>query len=322
MQKTDQMNPKLFLSHAGEDKDFAIELAKKLRDRGVDTWLDVWELLPGDSLVERIFEEGIKNAKAVIIILSKDSVDKKWVREELNAAFVRKINGSSKLIPVVVDECKIPEALQSTLWIKIKDFANCDLEFEQIVRSIYDHRERPPLGAVPAYATSAIDVIPDLTTVDCLVLKIGCEEANRKGHALIDADTALREAKALGISEAECYESLQILDSRVFVRLEHSHNRDMKFHHFNVTPIGYEEYAIHYVDGYESIVKSVALQILNHDQQNSSEISTTLEQPIMMVNHIIGRFEARSWVKVIRSTSGDFNIYVYDTHPRLKRLVL
>ena len=63
------MNPKVFISHAREDKErFVIDFASKLRANGVDAWLDKWEMLPGDSLVDKIFEEGIKEADSFIII--------------------------------------------------------------------------------------------------------------------------------------------------------------------------------------------------------------------------------------------------------------
>jgi len=58
-------------------------------------------MLPGDSLIAKVFE-GIPNAQAVIVVVSEFSVNKPWVREELNAAVIRKINGESKLIPVVI----------------------------------------------------------------------------------------------------------------------------------------------------------------------------------------------------------------------------
>jgi hypothetical protein len=71
------MAPKVFVSHASEDKDrFVLGFATELRARGVDVWLDKWEMLPGDSLVDKIFEEGIKGASAVIVVLSKFSVQK------------------------------------------------------------------------------------------------------------------------------------------------------------------------------------------------------------------------------------------------------
>src|SRR6185437_15157543 len=60
--------PRVFLSHASEDKErFVIRFAERLVERGVDVWLDKWEILPGDSLVDKIFEEGLAKASAVIV---------------------------------------------------------------------------------------------------------------------------------------------------------------------------------------------------------------------------------------------------------------
>src|SRR5215210_1740424 len=113
-------NPKVFISHAGEDKDrFVLDFARKLRSKGIDAWVDRWEMLPGDSIVDKIFEEGIAQAQAMVVVVSEYSVNKPWVREELNAGMVRKINGVSRLIPVVigdVDDSQIPESLKTTLW--------------------------------------------------------------------------------------------------------------------------------------------------------------------------------------------------------------
>ncbi len=65
-----ETNPKVFLSHASEDKErFVINLAIKLRSKGVAVWLDKWEILTGDSLIDKIFEEGIKKAQAFVIVL-------------------------------------------------------------------------------------------------------------------------------------------------------------------------------------------------------------------------------------------------------------
>ena len=85
------MNPKVFISYGSEDRDFVLSLADKLRKKGIDPWVDKLKILPGDSLVDKIFEEGIKNAEAILIVLSQSSVQKKWVREELNASVVKRI---------------------------------------------------------------------------------------------------------------------------------------------------------------------------------------------------------------------------------------
>ena len=119
--------PKVFVSHASEDKDrFVVEFVRRLRENGVDAWLDQWEMKPGDSLVDKIFEEGLKEARAVIVVLSKVSLQKPWVREELNTSVVNRIGRGTRLIPVVIDDCEVPESLRSTLWLKVDDLADYD----------------------------------------------------------------------------------------------------------------------------------------------------------------------------------------------------
>lgn len=81
--------PIAFLSHDSEDKErFVLPFAARLRQRGVDAWVDRWEITAGDSLVDKTFEEGLKNASAVIVVLSHISIQKRWVREELDASVV------------------------------------------------------------------------------------------------------------------------------------------------------------------------------------------------------------------------------------------
>ena len=48
------MIPKVFISHASEGKArFVTAFATKLRENGVDAWLDRWEMLPGHSIVDK-----------------------------------------------------------------------------------------------------------------------------------------------------------------------------------------------------------------------------------------------------------------------------
>lgn len=105
------MHPKVLISHASEDKDrFVLAFAEALRKNGIDSWVDRWEMRPGDSFVDKIFEEGIASASVVVVILSKFSINKPWVSQELDSAFVRKVNNGTKFIPVILDDCKIPVA--------------------------------------------------------------------------------------------------------------------------------------------------------------------------------------------------------------------
>ena len=165
-------------------------------------------MLPGDSIVDKIFEEGIGRAQAMIVVVSEHSVGKRWVREELNAGVIRKIEGASKLIPVVigdVDEAQLPESLKTTLWERVEDLHNYNAELERVVSSIYRHREKPPLGTPPAYTRMTIDTIPGLTETDSLILKLCCEAQVQTGNrrALIGPQAIIEQAEAGDIHHDE-----------------------------------------------------------------------------------------------------------------------
>ena len=315
-------SPKVFLSHANDDKErFVLDFATKLRGKGIDVWLDKWEMLVGDSLIDKIFEEGIKNAQAIIIVLSKFSVYKSWVKEELNAAIVKKINGLSKIIPILIDDCEVPEALQSTLWITINDLNNYDDELNQIVNAIIENREKPPLGKLPSYAQTILDIIPNLTKIDSIVLKLACEEANNKGNTFISTGNILEGFKTLDVEEKEVYESLEILHSRRYIKGHKVHDGTNKTHSFSINVYGYESYAKTYVENYSDIVRSVIAEIVNLNNRDSITISNSLKQPIRLINHIIETLEERDFIGIIKSSIGDNKISIFNYSPELKRQI-
>ncbi|SCF11728.1 toll/interleukin-1 receptor domain-containing protein [Micromonospora chokoriensis] len=149
--------PLVFISHSSEDKArFVVPLAEKLRASGVNAWLDRWEMLPGDSLVNRIFEEGIGRARAIIAVISKNSSASKWVREELSAATIRRIGGTSRLIVVRLDQADMPPALQGIVWEDIDPEGEWEAGLERVLRAIFEVPARPPLGPPPAFVRQAL----------------------------------------------------------------------------------------------------------------------------------------------------------------------
>ena len=61
------MTPRVFLSHSSLDKErFAVGFAERLRENGVDVWLDDWELVPGDSL--ELQGEGEDQLRGVVCV--------------------------------------------------------------------------------------------------------------------------------------------------------------------------------------------------------------------------------------------------------------
>lgn len=316
------MSPKVFISHASEDKDrFVMGFANKLYARGVEAWLDMWEILPGDSLVDKLFEEGIGQAQAVIVIVSEHSVNKPWVREELNAGMVRRINGKSLLIPVVIGDVadsQIPESLKSTVWERIGNLEDYDAEFERIVMAVYGHREKPALGPPPSYARSDIQRVPGLNRADSLILKICCENAAEADNPQypMEQEALFKATGSEGIHPDQVAESFQILHSRGY--MEARRTLDGGFSTLFVKERGFEEYARAYVPDYEALVRSVGLLILNQDEYRAEDIAASLHARIAVVEHVMQRLASKNYITVQR-TCGGHSMVFGDISPELKR---
>jgi hypothetical protein len=145
---TNQDYPQVFISYAHEDKDLALQLYEGLRaNGGVDPWIDVWEIKASDSLIRKVFEEGLKDCSVFVIILSPASVQSDWVKHELDVAVVNHIQRLTKIVPVVAEECEIPVALRALRWVSIKE--GLDAVVREIVDAAYGHPPQKPLIQPP-----------------------------------------------------------------------------------------------------------------------------------------------------------------------------
>ena len=158
---TTEQKPTAFISHASADKErFVRPFAAVLREtHGVDAWVDEWEIRPGDRFAEKI-HAAIAKADAVVVVLSENSANSEWVKNEIDAAVVREVNKEVKLLPVVLDglpDQRVPPALRPIHQVRA-DADNHEIAAEQINRAIRELSvvEKPPLasdaerGGIPA----------------------------------------------------------------------------------------------------------------------------------------------------------------------------
>lgn len=312
------MNPKVFLSHAKEDKNrFVLDFGEKLRNNGIDVWLDKWEMLPGDSLVDKIFEEGLKNAEAIIIILSDYSVNKPWVKEELNAGMMKKIGKGTKIIPVIIDDCSVPESLQSTLWERISDLSDYQESLDRIVASIFGQTTKPAIGQPPSYTKSTLSEIQGLTKIDNLILKESCESELKGYKRILNPKNLFFKNGEFVIPESELSDSLEMLDQYGFIRLIRTLGEGP--YEYEITLFGFEKYTSTYIKDYQQIINDVIVAIVNHSLGNNIEIAKTLGHPLKLINHILDLLESNSHVKLSKTLDGEVSIY--RTSPALRRML-
>ena len=90
----------VFLSYSGADRDFARQLASQLSKRGYDVWDSSDQLFPGDNWHLKI-GEALQESKAMVVLLSPDSMKSQWVRREIEYALGDR-NYKGRLFPVLV----------------------------------------------------------------------------------------------------------------------------------------------------------------------------------------------------------------------------
>ena len=91
--------PKLFISHASEDKDaFVRPLAVALRQH-FEVWFDEFELKLGDSLRSKI-DHGLRTSDFGVVVLSPAFFSKKWTVSEVNGLFALEDENRKIILPV------------------------------------------------------------------------------------------------------------------------------------------------------------------------------------------------------------------------------
>ncbi len=314
--------PRVFVSHASEDTDrFVREFATKLRSHhGVDAMVDIWEIRPGHSLVKRIFDEGIGKAEAVIVVLSEYSINKPWVRKELDVSTVRQIEDGITLIPVVigdVEKHQIPTSLRDTRWVRVRNLDEYEAELGEIVDAIYNRHQKPPLGQQPEYTRTDLGVVPGLRPADSQILKLCCEMEMQRGerNASLKGDAVIEEAERADLHQEVAVKSMKLLEGRGYLNARYT-NRTAPFR-LSVTDTGFDRYAHTFVPGYKSLIRSVGLEIVNHGARRSNAIAQSLDSPQVIVEHILALFEAQGWIDIRQETTPWMDIS--NVSPELER---
>lgn len=124
----------VFISHSHQDKDFVDKLAAHLIKHRAYVWVDRWELNVGDSLIQRI-QESIQDSSALIVVLSNASIESEWCKKELSAGLMREIEEKKVVVlPVLLDNCKIPLLLKEKLYADFR--SNFDEGLSSVIKAV------------------------------------------------------------------------------------------------------------------------------------------------------------------------------------------
>ncbi|MCG7994265.1 MAG: toll/interleukin-1 receptor domain-containing protein [Candidatus Thiodiazotropha taylori] len=122
----------VFISYSHADGFIVNKLAAHLVKHNANVWVDTWELNVGDSILNRV-QDAIQESSALLVILSKASVESEWCKKELSAGLMRELDEKRVVVlPILVEDCEIP------LFLREKMYADLRGDFNKGLHSILD----------------------------------------------------------------------------------------------------------------------------------------------------------------------------------------
>jgi hypothetical protein len=104
----------VFLSHNSQDKPVVEEIGERLKSRGLNVWLDKWELRPGFPWQEGL-EEGARASRAGAVFVGAGGLGA-WQEPEMRAFIARSRREQVPVIPVLLPGC--PDSPRLTLFLE------------------------------------------------------------------------------------------------------------------------------------------------------------------------------------------------------------
>jgi photosystem II stability/assembly factor-like uncharacterized protein len=96
-----------FMSYSREDSEFALRLARDLRDAGASVWIDQLDIRPGAHW-DNAIEDALLEAPQMLVVLSPASSRSPNVRNEISFA----LEQGKIVVPVIYKDCIVPLQLQ------------------------------------------------------------------------------------------------------------------------------------------------------------------------------------------------------------------
>jgi hypothetical protein len=315
--------PIAFISHSKSDREFCHAVYDGLTARGIRPIMDERDFQPGDDLVKKVFDEGIGSSDAVLFVLSPESVDRPWVREELSVAVIQKLRRKTRLIPILINdlhEDRVPAPLAATLWIRVNPADDPEEIASKVAGAIHaDARPNPIIGAPPAWTRKAITGRLGLDPRDEVVFSLICRERLAKPNFLVNTREIAAAAVEQGISDDDFVTALSVLQKHYYLEPPRSARGGLLPNAIRLTRLGFEMYmGTHEAERFARAMRDSVAAIVNTGTSNMTDLSEAVSEPsVALLELIVEILEAQSDLNpVIRPLNGPTS---WKAQPSLKR---
>jgi len=137
----------IFLSYARSDAQIVDKIANDLQKEGFNLWFDRLNLVVDEDWESQI-EKAITEAAFVIVFISKNSLQSKWVQEEYRLAFEhQQRTGGTRLIPVLLEKAELPKFLSEIPYVDFTE--SYDQGMRALVRALKTPSGPRPKDLIP-----------------------------------------------------------------------------------------------------------------------------------------------------------------------------
>ena len=120
-----------FLSYSSKDSAIVHALAERLRDDGLEVWLDQWVIEPGAPIGLEI-QRGLEASRVLLMCMSKAYFASDWTSLEHQTLLFRDpTNKDRRFIPVLLEDADPPDVIAQFAYIDWRD--RDDAEYQKIV---------------------------------------------------------------------------------------------------------------------------------------------------------------------------------------------
>src|SRR5262249_40220822 len=144
-----------FLSYNSLDRHAVEEMASRLRAEGLDVYLEVHEVVPGDPFQLKL-AEALRDSKTCLVFVGPNGLGP-WQTEELQVAIHRRVREAGyRVIPVLLPGAERPrrgdvahlEFLINASWVEFLKTLYDEKEFRRLIWGITG-KKPPPEGKPP-----------------------------------------------------------------------------------------------------------------------------------------------------------------------------
>jgi len=146
----------VFLSHATPDKPVVEELARILRMQGIEPWLDIWNLIPGEPW-QKVVEDALESCVTCAVCLGPSGTGP-WQNEEMRTAIERRVSGKERfrVIPVLLphsmrgEPSRLPPFLRNAGWVEFRETLDDEKVLHRLISGIRGVQPGPGPGEAVA----------------------------------------------------------------------------------------------------------------------------------------------------------------------------